>query len=176
MSFDRFVESLQAPALIEVADHWNRARGNRTMPMWRDIDPAAIHRHLPIVWAWRYDPVQMTFVGRLAGETIVDAIGVQIRGRPIEDCFPPEAMPGIRERLDHVLAGPKLMRSIGRVYATSGRHGIGERISMPLSDDGSRSDGIFGATAYTFELPVQRGQTVEPEARGEEVEFFGLSP
>src|SRR5258706_7620690 len=113
MSFDRFVTSVQAAALVEVAGHWNAARGAKKMPAWRDIDPTALCRHLPIVWAWRYDPAQGTFIGRLAGETITKVIGHQIRGRRIDECFLPETVPVIRQRFDRILAEPKLMRSAG---------------------------------------------------------------
>jgi hypothetical protein len=174
MAFDRFVASLQTPALVDIANHWNSARGTREMPAWRDIDPAAIRRHLSIIWAWRYDPEEMTFIGRLAGQAIIGAIGCQIRGRRIEDCFLPNAAPIIRERLDFLLARPRLMRSTGSVYLNSGRHGVGERISLPLSDGGSHPDGIFGATAYLLNYPVPRDQRLELEAAQEEVEFFDL--
>ena len=175
MSFDRFIASLQSTVLVEVAGHWNMARGARTMPAWRDIDATAISRHLSIVWAWRHDAALGTFIGRLAGQTIIEAIGNQIRGRRIEECFPSEAMPVIRERFDRVVNGPRLMRSAGPVYRASGRHGTGERISMPLADDGIRSDGIFGATVYAIGDAGQDNRVVRDVA-SEEVEFFAFAP
>jgi hypothetical protein len=63
MSCQQFIASIQAPALVEIANHWNAARQSRLMPAWRDIDPAAIRNYLPLVWAWRYDPEQKTFMG-----------------------------------------------------------------------------------------------------------------
>jgi hypothetical protein len=173
MSFDRFLATLRTQALIEVAEHWNAARGGRTMPAWRDIVPDEIRRHLPIVWAWRHDPGQGGLVGRLAGQAVIDVIGRQIRGRRIEECFAPESLPVIRERFDRVVEGPLLMRSAGPVYVTSGRHGAGERISMPLSDDGSRCDGIFGATVYTIGNASPDNRVVR-YVEGEEVEFFDI--
>jgi hypothetical protein len=108
-------------------------------------------------------------------EAIIEAIGCQIRGRAIEECFPEAAMPVLRERLARVLAGPGFMWNYGRVYVTSGRGGFGERLSLPLSEEGVRADGIFGATVYTFEgsqvLPRQR---LERDVSDEEVEFFDL--
>src|SRR5258708_21371500 len=133
MSFERFIASIQAPALVEIADHWNAARRGRRLPAWRDIDPAAIRNHLPLVWAWRYDPAQRTLIGRLGGETVTNVLGIQIRGKRLEDCFPSDSIDAIRERLEPVRAGPKLCLTTSRVYVTSGRHGTGERISMPLS-------------------------------------------
>ena len=51
MSFADFLAAIAEPALREVALHWNSARGARPMPGWKDIDPAAIARHLPILWS-----------------------------------------------------------------------------------------------------------------------------
>ena len=136
------------------------------------LDPAALRHHLSIIWAWRYDPERATLVGRLAGQTIVDAVGLQIRGRAIEECFPLESAPVIRERFARVMAGPRLMRSAGRVYVTSRRHGSGERISLPLADDGVSCDGIIGATVYTFDRPVGQDEKIENDEREEAIEFF----
>jgi len=176
MSFEGMVASLQAPALIAIATHWNAARGSGLMPAWGGIDPSAIRGHLPIVWAWRFDSLRSTFVGRLAGQTIIEAIGSQIRGRTIEECFPEPVVPVLRERLTRVLAGPGFMRNYGRVYATSGRNGFGERVYLPLAEDGEHADGIFGATSYTFTggtgaVPRER---LERDVSEEEVEFFDL--
>jgi hypothetical protein len=176
MAFDRFIASLRAPALVQIALHWDAARGSKRLPAWQDIDPSAIRHHLPIVWAWRRDPKLGTLVGRLAGQGIVEAIGCQIRGRPIEDCFAPAAMPIIRERFDRMLSGPLFMHSAGPVYVTSGRYGVGERISMPLSDSGRGADGVFGATVYTFDGMAHVDQEVHIEPSTEEVEFFDLAP
>jgi hypothetical protein len=84
-------------------------------------------------------------------------------------------MPVIRERFDQVLAGPRLMRSAGPVYLTSARHGMGERISMPLSDDGSRCDGIFGATLYSLDRAGSREQAIGRDLANETVDFFDIS-
>jgi hypothetical protein len=89
--FQTLEATIQSPALKAVFSHWLDVRGNRTMPAWRDIDAAVIGRHLPKVWAWRFDPALGTFIGRLAGEEITTVLGKEIRGRPLEQCFPTDA-------------------------------------------------------------------------------------
>jgi hypothetical protein len=175
MSLEQIIASLRAPALVDIANHWNAARGSKRMPAWSNIDPAAIRAHLPVVWAWRFDAVKDTFIGRLAGQTIVEAIEGQIRGRVIEDCFPESSVPVLRERLARVLAGPALMWAYGLVYVTSGRRGFGERLGLPLSEDGVRADGIFGATVYTFDTgAAPPRERLERDISDEVVEFFAL--
>src|SRR5258708_21608365 len=68
MSFALFLSAIKETALLDVAAHWNTARGNRLMPGWSDIDPVGLGRNLPIVWAWRYD----------AGLGIKPAVGDEI--------------------------------------------------------------------------------------------------
>src|SRR5258708_16750297 len=108
MSFALFLSAIKETALLDVAAHWNTARGNRLMPAWRDIDPVGLGRNLPIVWAWRYDAALGTFIGRLAGEEIVAVLGVNIRGRRIEACFRPDAGAGGCWGFQTVSPGPPL--------------------------------------------------------------------
>jgi hypothetical protein len=73
--------------LRNVALHWQAARGAKRMPGWRDIDPAAIARYLPIIWSWKYDHRTDSFTGRLSGQDINAVFGKSIRGVPMKDFF-----------------------------------------------------------------------------------------
>src|SRR5258708_20882426 len=109
MSFALFLSAIKETALLDVAAHWNTARGNRLMPGWSDIDPVGLGRNLPIVWAWRYDAGLGTFVGRLAGEEIIPVLGVNIPGRRIETGFRPDAGDRVCQRHRTVLEGPQFL-------------------------------------------------------------------
>jgi hypothetical protein len=148
MSYELFRAAITEPALLEIAAHWYAVRRDRLLPAWRDIDACALAPYLPIVWSWRYDCSRDTFVGRLAGEEIKVMLGVSIRGKPIEECFAPDAVAMVRQRYQAVIDGPSLMFSHGKVFARPGRAGYSERIVLPLADDGSCSDGLLGATVY----------------------------
>ena len=147
-SYAQFRVAITEPALLEIAAHWHAARGDRLLPAWRDIDACALAPHLPIVWSWRYDFTRETFVGRLAGEEINAMLGVRIRGKTIEECFAPDAVPVVRQRCQAVMEGPSFMFSYGKVFARGGRTGSGARIVLPLADDGVHADGLLGATVY----------------------------
>jgi len=147
-SYTQFRLAITEPALLQIAAHWHAARGDRLLPAWRDIDACALAPHLPIVWSWRYDFTRETFVGRLAGEEINAMLGVSIRGKTIEECFAPDVAAVVRQRYRAVMDGPAFMFSYGKVFASAGRTGHGERIVLPLADDGVHPDGILGATVY----------------------------
>jgi hypothetical protein len=175
MSYESFRAAIGEPALLDVAAHWHAARGDRPMPGWNDIDPVALGRNLPIVWAWRYDAVRDSFVGRLAGEAIAAVLGVNIRGKALECCFPPDAVATVRQRYKTVIDGPCFMRSHGKVFARSGGTGAGERIVFPLAADGVRPDGVFGATVYRLGIVPTRDDGVAIDHHGETVTFYSLS-
>jgi hypothetical protein len=174
MSFELFLTSIKEPALLEVAAHWDSARGHRLMPAWRDIDPVALRRHLSIVWSWRYDFSLDTFVGRLAGEEIIAALGKSIRGRRIDECFPPDAYEIVRDRYKAVLDGPQFMHSSGKVHVRSGGSGLGERIVLPLAADESRPDGILGATVYRLSARSEPLRDIAIDHLHEAVTFYPL--
>jgi hypothetical protein len=62
------------------------------------------------------------------------------------------------------------------VFARTGYTMAGERISLPLSEDGSTGDGIIGGTFYTA-LPQQNDdRPLGPDFTPERADFFPLDP
>ena len=175
MSHERFLAAIKDSALIAVAEHWNSLRSERRMPAWKQVDPAAIRQYLPIVWAWRWDPSLETLVGRLAGEEIIAVIGNSIRGRRIDECFAPGAHEMVLARYTRVMGGPALMHSYGAVFRHTGSEGYGERIVLPLAEDGACSDGVLGATVYRLDVRPTLGDKLSVVHADEVVEFHPLA-
>jgi hypothetical protein len=174
MSFDAFVSKLGEPALVAVARHWADACGGKPMPAWKDVDPTKIAPYLPMIWAWRYDAALGTFIGRLAGDRIVSMLGVNTRGKRLDEVFPAEIVPLVHSRYRTVLDGPSFMRGYGPVYLRIGKHGFGERIVLPLAQDGVTADGILGATIYRLDVPMNLAGSGEIDYRKEQLDFFPL--
>jgi len=146
MPYERLRVCLKAPALITVATHWNSVRGERLMPAWRDIDPIAFTKFLPVVWAWRWESRLATFIGRLAGEEIIFWAGKSNRGRRFEEVLSDvssDARDTIMARWKRVIDVPGVEHSRGTVYSSSGRMGEGERVMLPVGADGQHADTIF---------------------------------
>jgi hypothetical protein len=175
MTDPTLAETIQAPALKLVYAHWREARGGRTLPAWRDIDAVVIGKYLPMVWAWRYDLTQKTFIGRLAGEEILTVLGKGIRGRPLEQCFPANAVQVVLDRYLAVIRGPRIMHTIGHVHMKTGRHGIGERLVMPLGDDGVTGDGVLGVTEYRLNLEDARSSGAAIDHHHETIRFYPVA-
>ena len=148
MSFGEFESWIQAPALKQVAAHWQEARGDRAMPAWPDIKPARIAAHLSNVWSFRYDAATDDFYGRLVGERIARHIGRDFRGLRLGEAYPPEAIDWARRVFTRVVREPALYGHLGVMFQQLDRLGSGERIILPLSSDGQTADGLLGATIF----------------------------
>lgn len=95
MAFESFLSSITSASLRAVALHWNAARGNRLMPSWDELRPAAMAKQLPIVWSYKFDRSTGEFTGRLAGDRITEVFGKSLRGMRPRDFHPPEAGPWV---------------------------------------------------------------------------------
>jgi len=173
--FERFLAFVRSPALRAVALHWHAGRGRKAMPAWRDIDPAALKPQLPIVWSWKYDCAADAFTGRLAGEDINWLFRRSLRGQPMAQFFRGAAYERVFARHKRVVAEPAFYHGAGFVFRHEGRHGQGERIILPLADDGRIVDGIFGATLYEPTAP-SAARSVGDDIAGEIESFLPLSP
>jgi len=172
MSFNDFLAGIRHPRLRDIAGHWDRVRGDKLMPAWRDIDATALRRNLTIVWAWKYDRVADHFTGRLAGEEINDAFGKSLRGADMKEFFKDFDYQTVFVRHKRVVTEPCCAHGVGQVFTHAHRAGFGERIIMPLADDGVHGDGIFGATLYD-PRPREWGPDTKP-LTGEQVTFYPL--
>lgn len=165
MVFESFLSSITSAPLRAVATHWNTARGNRLMPSWVDLRPAAMAKQLPIIWSYKFDRSTGEFIGRLAGDRITEVFDKSLRGTRLQDFHPADAGPWVTAMLLRVVSEPALHLSSGRVFKQMDRLGSGQRIILPLAGDGKTSDGILGATEYhsriSTEQPIQAATDIE---------------
>jgi hypothetical protein len=171
MSFEKFETAIVSSALRAVARHWNAARGVRRIPGWTDLRPSAIAPHLPIVWSYKYDRAGDIFTGRLAGERISSIFGKNFRGIPMAEAYPSDEYPALFARSKRVVTEPAFMRGSGLVFRHLDRYGTGERIIMPLAEDGKYVDGILGATEYSMNATPPAWDNL---ATGELEEWYAL--
>jgi hypothetical protein len=172
MSFEAFEGTIASPDLLQVARHWRAACGSRRMPAWRDIRPSAISAQLPIVWSYKFDAASNAFTGRLAGDKIEAMFDESFRGTAMEKLFPAHEYQRAFTRHKRVLAEPAFFHGKGLVFAHLNRHGTGERIILPLAEDGEHGDGIVGATKYYMATGEPPGELARG---GEREEWFPLS-
>jgi len=146
MIYTDFARAIASPALKDVAIHWNAVRQGRRMPRWTDVIPSRIAAHLSLVWSFKYDAAKDAFTGRLVGERIARHIGKEFRGLSLTEAYPAEALPWVRVLFSRVVREPALYAHTGSLFRQMGREHPGERILLPLSEDGVAADGVLGAT------------------------------
>jgi len=166
----RALQTISSPSLREILLYWDSRRRGRPLPGWRDIDPIDLRRHLPIIWSWKYDRAADLFTGRLAGEAITAVFGESLRNRSLEEFFKDRCYEEVREQFRRVVDEPAIYVGCGAVFDYAGHYGSGERIIMPLADDGSHVDGLLGATNYVL---AKSGDPAMPQSR-ELIQFFPL--
>jgi hypothetical protein len=168
VGFDAFLASIVSEDLRKVAKHWRDARAGRVMPGWNDLRPSKIANQLPLIWVYRYDRAADSFTGRLAGDTIEQIFGQSFRSTPMSVLYANRDYSEFFQRCKRVVCEPALCRGDGRVFRHVDRYGDGERIILPLADDGVTGNGIFGATIYN-----SFGGTPSEEMR-EKLTWFAL--
>jgi len=174
MSFETFFNAILSEPLRVLARQWDAARAGRRMPAFRDIDPVGIGRHLRYVWAWKYDRAADSFLGRLAGEEIDKAFGKSLRGMQMTEFYAPDVYDLVFPRHRRVVTEPCFFHGTGMVFAQMGYTMAGERISLPLSEDGEIGDGIIGGTFYSTLPPQNEARPLGPDFTPERVAFFPL--
>lgn len=171
MSFALLLAKIESSSLTSLALHWNEARGTRQIPSWSDINPARIAHQLPDIWSWMYDPAIDDFIGRLAGENINQTLGENIKGKLASEFFRNRGGNAMIDRARRIMADPCYFYSHGYVYANLERHVEGERIILPLAEDGRIVDAVLGMTVY--QMPGRQPESME-QIFGDQGEFIPL--
>lgn len=159
--FAAFRSRITSPALLAIADHWQEARGDALMPSWSQIRPSCIAPHLTQVWCFKYDRVADQFTARLAGNRITAGFNKSFRGTPLKELHPATTVEGIHAVLWRLVQEPCLHRSSGSLFRVENHVVEGERIALPLADDGHTGDGALGASEYAPVPSSYHGRQVD---------------
>lgn len=170
--FAGFLRQVESEKLRAVAQAWDQARAGRLMPSFRALRPSSIAAQLPIIWIYTYDRASGRFTGRLAGERIAQAFGKNFRGIALEDVHPAETLEMVQASMSRTVLEPSCYRNGGALFRKTGQTGMGERIMLPLADDGVHGDGVLGASDY--ELAGVSATSGPVELISEDERWFGL--
>jgi hypothetical protein len=98
-----------------------------------------------------------------------------MRGRRFSNCFPPASAATVEARHRIIIGGPNIMYSIGRVYVLTGKYGLGERIALPLANDGVTGDGVLGVTDYHLNIAEARHVGAAIDHDDETISYYPLT-
>lgn len=147
-------------------EHWLARRGDRVAPLRAAIDPAQLGPILASVWLCDFLPAERRFRMRLSGEEINQLYGRNISQCYFEDIVAPAMLADMLRRYRRVVEEPAIMHCGGHIYLASDRSVVGERLVLPLSDDGGAithviGASMFGTTSRNRDDPITRESMID---------------
>lgn len=167
------------PRLDALWRHWLAARAGRRMPSRRSIDPTAMPATLPHLFLYDFDAATGRFYCRLSGEEINLVVGINCSHRFLDEMFPPPIFAVVNDRYTHIVRTPTMAHMRGTINMANGASVPGERLILPLSDDGVVATGLIGGSIYRLPAAFTAGTWVnEPlvETRFRELPPAGWFP
>lgn len=147
-SLDGFIESMQSVALQKIVRHWDTVRGPNLLPSFEQLQLPSLSDQINRMWVYRYDNAGKRFTGRLSGDAITKAFGKNFRALPLEDALSARDYLWVHNCLTRIVTEPAIYRAGGNLYRQAGRLIEGERVGLPLADDGVHGDGVLGVSDY----------------------------
>jgi hypothetical protein len=118
------------------------------MPSWADISATDLLPYLNMLWVYKYDPKTKDFRVEFAGSRLRKWIEMNYRGKRFQDLASVSNFEEVRRDLIRIVTTPLALRTIGRLFTVDDYDVRGERIALPLAEDGRTGDGIFGVSDY----------------------------
>jgi PAS domain len=173
MSLEALADAVESEHCRDLIRHWNETRGNRLMPGWSQIRPAAMKRALPYVWSWKFDRQSDIFTGRFAGAEVLEIFGGKsFSGVTMSGMYPHGFYEFVHVRFRRVVMTPEFLRGHGMPFHRFDQYYLGERIIMPLAEDGLHGDGIIGVTDYRASLGIPSDDVIRT---GELEDWYSLA-
>jgi hypothetical protein len=141
--------------------YWSRIRNGRATPDQSDIDPKALKRLLPFVFL--LDARGGSFIYRLAGTTLCERYGSELRGRDYFLHWDPESSARLSELLRQSLRArlPLCLTSIGAVDHC---HMIEiETVLMPITFGAEHPERFLGVAQVLTDVTPLAGQAIRFE-------------
>src|SRR5258706_3818450 len=138
--------------------YWSRIRHGRATPDQADIDPKALKRLLPFVFL--LDARGGTFTYRLAGTTLCERYGSELRGRDYFLHWDPESATRLSELLRQSLRA-RLPLCITSVVAVDHCHMIEiETVLMPITFGADHPERFLGVAQVLTDVAPLAGQAI----------------
>jgi hypothetical protein len=146
---------IKSPIVRSLFDHWCAVRNGRQVPTWRDIDATCFVPALPLISVWQIDPDGIAR-GRLCGNETRYFFGHNIKGKTLEEVFPPALVQELRALLFDVVENRVIVHMRTEMPNRMLETVEYERISLPFSSDGTACDGIISVRDGVGIVPVEQ--------------------
>lgn len=155
---DALARKMRTESLRVLLKHWRVIKGPLLMPSRHRIDATEFGIVLPSVWLCDYERETDRFRYRLTGERVAKRFGHKLSRHYLDDNTDPDYYPRVHRYYRNVVDFPAVLYIYGRLYAETENPVHGERILLPLSEDGVTVQSIIGATAEVQENQSDEGR------------------
>lgn len=132
------------PKAVALYHYWNARRGLRSMPSRSDIDPLEMRQWLPRITLVDVAPDGEGFTYRLVGTQIVDLLGMNPTGRPIDWSWPEEDTANLLAGYRQVVATRAPVICHQTCAWLDDQVPSAWALRLPLSSDGTEVDMVLG--------------------------------
>ena len=146
--FEALLSRIQSPALLALAQHWNAARGKKRMPCWAELSLGDSAPYAKLLWGFAYDPKSQMFTGCLVGAKASRWFGETFCGARLDEVHAPVNFGEAQRILTQSVTTPSAARFSGRLFKSDNFVVSGERLLLPVAENGVMGDGILGASDY----------------------------
>ncbi|MEZ5830832.1 MAG: PAS domain-containing protein [Dongiaceae bacterium] len=149
---DGVPDFIRHPKLVELFRYWRGLAPDGGVPLRRSIDPVALRTMLPHLQLLEIGATPDDLRYRLAGGVIVDAFGFEPTGLTRREIRRTRVMRDRYAEFDRTSAETHEVAVRGLIAYTHDHmtsylrdHLAYARLNLPVSEDGVRSSGVFGA-------------------------------
>jgi hypothetical protein len=132
------------PTAVALYQYWNARRGIRPMPSRADIEPAEMRQWLPRVTLVDVGPDGQQFTYRLVGTQIVDLLGMDPSGQPVQSAWPAEEAAPLLEGYRAAVETRAPVFCQQTCLWLEDQKPSAWAMRLPLSTDGDRVDMVLG--------------------------------
>jgi hypothetical protein len=135
------------PLLARFSTYWLNARGGRTAPRYKDLDPVGMPWALPAIFVVQ-SVAGEPFRYRLAGENMQTRLTPSLRGKTAFDIFE-QSYAEWTERRWRKAADELLASYVHTRHETAnGRHVVSQRILFPTLDEEQQASILIGVSVF----------------------------
>lgn len=163
-------------SLSTLRAYWEALRAGRDMPARSEIDPRGIEAALGEAFiAERIAPGVLRL--RIAGMTLNDFMGMEVRGMPLTALVDPEARERFASTCERVLAEPAIAEFALHSPASFGRPGIdGQMLLLPLRGADGSVNRVLGGFAISGRIGRTPRRVAPMRLQLQPLEIDGQAP
>jgi hypothetical protein len=143
------------PKAMSLYQYWNARRGGRAMPSRSDIDPLEMRQWLSRLMLVSVGSEGENFTYRLVGTAIVDLLGVNPTGRPVESAWPVDMAASVVRSYQEVVATRRPVYCQQVSQWLEDQQPSAWSMRLPLSCDGEKIDVVLAYLSDNIRMLTQ---------------------